>query len=157
MEKRFLRVKVSDLIPYERNPRKIPEEAVNDVRESIRQCGALDPIEVDEDMVILSGHTRRLAYLAEGIEEADVIQYVGMTEEQKRKYRLLANKTGEKSGWDFDLLDWELEDIDWEGYDFGFDATPDDINVDGLFEDAEPKEPKHKTVVCPHCGESFEI
>lgn len=156
MEKKFLRVKVADLVPYERNPRRIPEEAINDVRESIHQCGALDPIEVDEDMVILSGHTRRLAYLAEGIEETDVVQYIGLTDEQKRKYRLLANKTGEKSGWDFDLLNWELEDIDWEGYDFGFDEN-DDINVDGLFADAEPKEQKPKVVVCPHCGETFEL
>lgn len=157
IEKRFMRVSVDALVPYERNPRKIPEEAVNDVRESIRQCGPLDPIEVDENMVILSGHTRRLALIAEGIKEADVMQYTGMTEEQKRKYRLLANKTGEKSGWDFDLLDWELSDIDWEGYDFGFDANPDDIDVDGLFTEAEPKEPKHKVIVCPHCGESFEV
>lgn len=156
MEKKFMRVKVADLIPYERNPRRIPEEAVDDVRESIRQCGALDPIEVDENMVILSGHTRRLAYLAEGIEETDVVQYIGMTEEQKRKYRLLANKTGEKSGWDFDLLNWEAGELDFEGYDFGFDLTPDDIDVDGLFADAEPKEKKPHVVVCPHCGESFE-
>lgn len=157
MEKKFMRVKVADLIPYERNPRRIPEEAVDDVRESIRQCGALDPIEVDENMVILSGHTRRLAYLAEGIEETDVVQYIGMTEEQKRKYRLLANKTGEKSGWDFDLLNWEAGELDFEGYDFGFDLTPDDIDVDGLFADAEPKEKKPHVVVCPHCGESFEV
>lgn len=157
MEKKFMRVKVADLVPYERNPRRIPEEAVDDVRESIRQCGALDPIEVDENMVILSGHTRRLAYLAEGIEETDVVQYIGMTEEQKRKYRLLANKTGEKSGWDFDLLNWEAGELDFEGYDFGFDLTPDDIDVDGLFADAEPKEKKPHIVVCPHCGESFEV
>lgn len=59
-----------------------------------------------------------------------------MTEEQKRKYRLLDNKVAEKSGWDFELLDWELEDIDFEGYDFGFDIA------DFEDEDTERKEVK---------------
>lgn len=157
MKKELVRMRVDDLIPYARNPRKIPEEAVEDVRESIRQCGDLDPIEIDEDNVILAGHTRRLAYLAEGIKEVDCIRYVGMTDEQKRKYRILANKTGEKSGWDFELLDWELEDLDFEGYDFGFNVTEGDLDIDGLFTDAEHKEKKAKTVVCPNCGEEFEI
>lgn len=122
IKKEMLRMSISELVPYERNPRKIPQSAIDDVRESIRQCGALDPIEVDENNVILAGHTRRLAYIDEGIDVVDVVRYTGLTEEQKRKYRLLSNKTGEKSSWDYELLNWELEDLDFEGYDFGFDV-----------------------------------
>lgn len=125
VEKKFIRVKVEDLVPYERNPRKIPQDAIEDVKESFRQCSDLDPIEVDEDMVILSGHTRRLAAIEFGLTEVDVIQYIGLTEEQKRKYRILANKAGEKSKWDLSLLEWEISDLDFEGYDFGF-KFPDD-------------------------------
>ena len=105
--------------------------------------------------MILSGHTRRLAALELGIKEVDVLRVTGLTEKQKRKYRLLANKTGEKSGWDYELLDWELEDLDFEGYDFGFDY--DSVDLDGLFEEAAPKEKKPKMVKCPHCGEEFEL
>lgn len=157
MQKTFMRVKVSELVPYENNPRTIPEEAVDDVRESIRQCGDLDPIEVDENMVILSGHTRRLAYLAEGVEETDIIMYSGLTENQKKKYRLLANKTGEKTGWDFAKLDVELPGIDFEEYDFGFDVDEMDVSaLDGLFGETEPKEPKEpEPIQCPHCGQWF--
>ena len=157
IEKKLIRVKVADLIPYERNPRKIPQEAVDDVRESIRQCGSLDPIEVDEGMEILAGHTRRLAYLAEGVEEVDVIQYTGLTEEQKRKYRLLSNKTGEKSGWDYELLDWELEDLDFEGHDFGF--SMDEVDIDDMFSEHQPaeKEEKLHEIVCPCCGKTFVV
>lgn len=61
IEKKLVRMKVADLIPYERNPRKIPQEAIDDVKESYMQCGVIDPIEIDENNVILSGHTRRLA------------------------------------------------------------------------------------------------
>lgn len=156
IQKELIRAKVADLIPYEKNPRRIPQEAIDDVKESFRQCGVLDPIEVDENMEILSGHTRRLAAIDAGIEEVDVLRVTGLTDEQKRKYRLLANKTGEKTGWDFDLLDWELEDLDFEGYDFGF-GSADDIDVDGLFSDSIPKEHEEKThkIICPHCGEEF--
>lgn len=155
--KEFIKLKIEDLHPYERNPRKIPQEAIDDVKESYIQCGVIDPIEVDEDNVILSGHTRRLAALELNLKEIDVLRVSGLTEQQKRKYRILANKTGEKSGWDFELLEWELEDLDFEGYDFGFDGF-DTPELDDLFEDSEPKEEKKKrTIVCPHCGEEIEI
>lgn len=155
--KKLVQIKVADLVPYERNPRKIPQQAVDDVKESFMQCGVIDPIEIDEDNVILSGHTRRLAALELKLDKVDALRVTGLSDEQKRKYRLLANKTGERSGWDYELLDWELEGLDFEGHDFGFDLSGNEIDVDGLFADAEPKEAKPKTVVCPHCGEEFEI
>lgn len=156
MNKQLITLKVSDLIPYERNPRKIPQEAINDVKESYVQCGVIDPIEVDENNVILSGHTRRLAAIELKLKEVDALRVTGLTEEQKRKYRILANKTGEKSGWDFELLEWELQDLDFEDYDFGFNVTSES-DIDNLFGEIEAKEKKPKTAVCPHCGQEFEL
>ncbi len=156
IKKTLVRMKVSDLVPYERNPRKIPQKAIDDVCESYRQCGVIDPIEIDEQNVILSGHTRRLAALELGLKVIDCLKVEGLTEEQKRKYRILANKTGERSGWDFELLDWELQDLDFEGYDFGFNVGDLD-NLDGFFSEAPEKEKKPKLVTCPHCGEEFEL
>lgn len=156
IQKELIRIAVSDLVPYERNPRKIPQEAIDDVKESYRQCGVIDPIEIDENNVILSGHTRRLAAQEMGITEVDALRVTGLTEAQKKKYRLLANKTGEKSGWDYDLLEWELQDLDFEGYDFGF-STYDGADIDDLFEEATPNEKKPKTVICPECGHEFEL
>lgn len=120
MKKELIRIKVADLIPYDNNPRIITQEAIDDVRESYRQCGVIDPIEIDEDNVILCGHTRRLAAMEDGIEEVDALRVSGLTKAQKRKYRILANKTGEKSVWDYPKLNLELEDLDFEGYDFDF-------------------------------------
>ena len=125
MEKTLIRMNVSDLVPYERNPRKIPQDAVDAVKESYRQCGVIDPIEVDENNVILSGHTRRLAALELGITEIDALRVTGLNEAQKRKYRILANKTSEKSGWDYELLAEEIDDLDFGDFDFGWDF-PDD-------------------------------
>lgn len=156
IKKELISLEIGELVPYERNPRKIPQEAIDDVKESYRQCGVIDPIEIDEDNVILSGHTRRLAAMELGIKKVDVLRVTGLTEQQKRKYRLLANKTGEKSGWDFELLDWELEELDFEGYDFGFEKF-NDSEIEDLFDEAQPSEKKKKVITCPHCGEEFEL
>lgn len=107
VKKEFLTLKISDIIPYDKNPRK-NENAVPGVQESIRQCGDLDPIEIDENNIILSGHTRLMALKRAGYTETDVVRYTGLTEEQKKKYRLLANKTAEMSDWDYDLLAGEI-------------------------------------------------
>lgn len=127
--KRFETWPLEKIIPYENNPRK-NDEAVADVMESIRQCENLDPIEVDENGIILSGHTRLKALQKLKYAETDVVVYEGLSDEQKRKYRLLANKTNEKSGWDIERLDEELADLDFQGYDFGFDLGDDDEEDD---------------------------
>ena len=54
------KVALSAIKPYESNPR-INDDAVDAVAESIRQCGYCAPIVVDENMVILAGHTRHKA------------------------------------------------------------------------------------------------
>lgn len=150
ISKKLVRMKTSDLIPYENNPRTIPQEAVDDVCESYRQCGVIDPIEVDENNVILAGHTRRMAAIQVGLTSVDVLKVTGLTEEQKRKYRILANKTGEKSGWDYDLLAEELDELDFGDYDFGWDFPEEENSL--IEKEAEednykveiPEEPKTK-------------
>lgn len=148
VKKEFIQIKIEDLIPYGNNPRH-NEEAVPDVAESIRQCGDLDPIEVDENNVILSGHTRLLALRQQGFTETDVIRYTGLTEEQKKKYRLLANKTGEKATWDLEKLAEELDDLDFDGFDFGFDLDLENIEeepevYDDDYDPKPPEDPKSK-------------
>lgn len=159
VEKEFVTLKLDEIIPYENNPR-INDDAVDDVVESIKQCENLDPIEIDENNIILSGHTRFKALTELGYTEADCLRFTGLTDAQKRKYRLLANKTGERAKWDFELLPIELDGLDFEGYDFDFDlpgAPFDESALDDLFADAPEKEKQPKTAKCPHCGEVFEI
>ena len=79
IQKELLKMPVSDLVPYENNPRVISPAAVDACAESIKQCSALDPIEVDENNVILSGHTRRLALMQLNVDMADVVRYTGLT------------------------------------------------------------------------------
>ena len=119
------RVKIGEIKPYENNPR-LNDGAVDAVAESIRQCGYCAPIVVDENMVILAGHTRHKALQKLGYDECEVCIVKGLTPEQKKKYRILDNKTNELASWDFALLESELEGLDFEGFDFGFDLSTDE-------------------------------
>ena len=127
--------KLSDIIPYKNNPRK-NDDAVDKVAESIRQCGYCAPIIVDENGVILAGHTRLKSLKKLGWTEAEVVVRAGLTDEQKKKYRLLDNKTGEAATWDFELLNLELEEIDFGGFDFGFEIEPPEVTDDDFDADA---------------------
>ena len=148
--KEYITLNIEDIIPYENNPR-INDDAVAGVVESIKQCGELDPIEVDESNVILSGHTRLLAYKKLEYKQVSVLKITGLTEPQKRKYRLLTNKTGEVAAWDFDKLGLELEGLDFDGFDFGFDVDLPILEEDAQkevveddYDEEQPVEPKAK-------------
>lgn len=145
---------LSEIKPYENNPRR-NDGAVTAVEESIKQCGYIAPIIVDEDGVILAGHTRYKALKNLGRTEAEVVVKTGLTEDQKRKYRLLDNKTSELAEWDFDLLAGELEGLDFDGFDFGF-AFPDSEALD-LDESPSVEEEQEKTAHCPKCGFTFRL
>ena len=145
IKKEFKTVNLNEIIPYENNPRN-NDEAVQYVIESINQCENLDPIEIDENNVILSGHTRLNALKKIGYTETDVIQYSGLSEEQKKKYRILANKTNEIATWDFEKLEKELADLDFEGFDFGFDGI--EINEPEEHEVVEDEVPEDVETRC---------
>lgn len=142
--------------PYERNPRK-NDDAVDAVAESIKQCGYIAPIIVDEDGVILAGHTRYKALQKLGRTECEVVVKEGLTEEQKRKYRILDNKTSELAQWDFELLADELEELDFGDFDFGFSqGEAEAIDLDcGQTNESAGQAGEAELAHCPKCGFEF--
>ena len=158
------RLKLSEVTPYVNNPRK-NDDAVNAVAESIRQCSYITPIIVDEDHVIIAGHTRYKALKALGEESAECLICDGLSEEQKKKYRFLDNKTGEKATWDLMKLEVELEGLDLEGFDFfgmAVDLPVDsggggsDKELTGTTElDTEVFGDEEFKYECPNCGFRF--
>lgn len=136
---------LDELVPYGNNPRDI-SAATPDVVESMRQVGYITPIVVDENNVILAGHTRYAALQELGEKQVRVIVASGLTEEQKKKFRLYDNKTGEIAEWDQEKLHEELFDVNFGDYDFG----------QPKFDSAEPDETV-RTKTCPCCGEVFEV
>jgi site-specific DNA-methyltransferase (adenine-specific) len=139
-------LQMADLHPYEKNPRN-NDAAVDAVVESIKQCGYIAPIIVDEDGVILAGHTRYKALQKLGKTEVECIVKEGLTEEQKRKYRLLDNKTNELADWDMELLAVELADLDFGDLDlnWGLDLEEDRPEaIDDDYDKPAPEVPRAK-------------
>lgn len=146
-------VNIDDVYPYPNNPRK-NDDAVQAVAESIRQCGYISPIIVDEDYVILAGHTRYKALQELGYKQVRVAVAAGMSEEAKKKYRLLDNKTAELAKWDFDLLAEELERLEFGDLNLSWGIEIPDFDFNDNIEpgDAESNTNPSDTITCPKCG-----
>lgn len=142
-----------ELIPYEKNPRD-NRAALDAIELSIEEYGFTNPILVNEEKVILAGHTRREAAILAGLEKVPYIVVDGLTEAQQKAYRLADNKLSELSIWDEDLLKEELEDLVDEDYDISLTGFSDVDLTDLLkdeedLEDIEPEEPKEKKTTLP--------
>lgn len=107
----FRLTKLTDIKPYERNPRVISQAAVDAVAKSIQAFGFRQPIVVDKDGIILAGHTRYKAACQLGLAEVPVVWASDITDLQAKGYRIADNKTAELSAWDRDGLDAEIKEL----------------------------------------------
>lgn len=155
-EIKLIRKKVNDLLPYENNPRH-NEGAVDPVSESIVRYGYKVPIIIDGNGTIITGHTRLKALQKLGIESVDVILADDLSDEQVKEFRLVDNKVSEFAKWDSVKLEEELANLENSLEEFSFMSITD-MDIDSFFEEKpESAEKKPKTVICPHCGEEFEV
>src|ERR671927_641368 len=90
---------IASIRPYENNPR-LNDAAVDAVAASIRAYGFRQPLVVDEESVIIVGHTRYKAALKLGMTEVPVHVAVGLSPAQAQAYRLADNQTATMSTWD---------------------------------------------------------
>src|SRR6516225_9625570 len=93
---------IARIRPYENNPR-VNDAAVDAVAASIKAFGFRQPIVVDQEGVIIVGHTRYKAALKLGLEEVPVHVAVGLSPAQAKAYRLADNQTATFSAWVFVL------------------------------------------------------
>ena len=152
-------IAVKDLIPYERNTKKHDKTQINNVAESIKQYGFVQPIVIDKDNVVVIGHCRLIAAKQLKMKEVPCVCVEDLTEEQVKALRIVDNKSNE-SEWDFDILADELAQLDLIGFDFDFKMPYQEeestVNIDDFFVDTEQKPKEPKKIQCPHCGEWFE-
>ena len=136
--------KVNDLIPYEKNPRKLTEKQKEFLQKSLTKFNLMSIPTINTDNTIISGHQRVkiLQLLGRGNEEIDVrVPNRKLTEAEMREANLLDNKTQELGEWDFDLLkDFDvnlLKDVEFSDTELGipdveFDEPPA-LDKVGLF------------------------
>jgi hypothetical protein len=144
---------ITDIRPYENNPR-VNDPAVEAVAASIRAFGFRQPIVVDEQGVIIVGHTRFKAALQLGLEEVPVHVAIGLSPAQAKAYRIADNQTAKLSDWDFDRRPLELAELQQLDFDLnltGFSADEllkllEPATTEGLTDpDAVPEPPDEPT------------
>lgn len=131
-------VKIKEIKPYDRNAKKHDDTQINNVAESIRQFGFVQPIVIDSNGVIVIGHCRFEAAKRLKYAEVPCIMVDDLTPEQVDALRIVDNKTNE-SPWDIDLLTEELQDLDLSMFDFAWDLMEETAEATEITEDEAPE------------------
>jgi len=97
--------RVNDLVPHGKNPRRMSEKQLDDLKRSIEKFNLVELPACDADGTILAGHQRMkvLQILGRGDEEIEVrLPNRPLTAQEREQYLLTSNAVhGE---WDYDLL-----------------------------------------------------
>ncbi len=148
---------ITKLKPYDKNPRIITEVGLTQLKMSFDEIGMAQPININTDGTILSGHARVLQLTAEGETHVDVyIPDRELTAKQEEAVVIRMNKSV-IGKWDMDMLaeEFRLEDL----VEYGFDESEfaknegdlsdknKELNTDDFGSDLEH--------VCPKCGFEF--
>jgi len=135
--KKLITVPLTKLIPYEQNT-KIHTDNVEEIAKSIQRNEYITPIIIDEKFIILAWHGRTLALQHLWESKTQVIQVTGLTEEQKKDFRISDNKIAELSEWNIDMLQIELKGVSIELQELFPDIVLEEIELDEETEDIIP-------------------
>ncbi len=128
---------ISNIKPYENNPRKLSEQAIEKVAMSLKEYGFRQPIVVDKDMVIVAGHTRFRASKKLGLKQVPISVIDNLSEEQINAYRIADNRTAEESEWDNELLKMEIKELEAKDFKLDLLGFNDEQLNDILFEEKQ--------------------
>lgn len=113
--------KIKDLLPNSKNPRKISDKQMSDLKKSLEKYNLVEIPAIDTDGTILAGHQRIKALQLLGREDEIIdvrIPNRKLTQEESDSYMIASNALG--GDWDFTLLkDFKPEFL----IDVGFDIT----------------------------------
>lgn len=134
--------KLSDLVPWDRNPRQLTEAQAEHIETSIAQFGLVDPPAINKDNTIIGGHQRRniMELMDEYGADAQIDVRVPSRTLNEREVEELNIRLNKNTGsFDFDALanDFEVDDL----LDWGFE--PFELGLDDSYgndvEDVEPQ------------------
>jgi DNA modification methylase len=99
------------LRPSKDNARTHPKKQRDKLIRIIRQCGFFNPILVDEQGKVISGHLRFSVAEQLGLTEIPVIQITHLSDLEKRALALAENRIALDAGWDREMLAAELGEL----------------------------------------------
>lgn len=135
---------INSLKPDENNPRFHPVDNIGMIEDSLEQFGPMRSIVIDEDDNIIAGNGTIEAAKHNGIKKILVIdapddaivavRKKGLTEDQKKKYKVYDNATTDSSEWDLEVLAMEYDEAFLVS--LNISLTPDEEkDMSGFFPD----------------------
>jgi DNA modification methylase len=137
---KIMKIEIADITsikPYENNPRKLKDAAIEKVAMSLKEYGFRQPIVVDKDRIIVVGHTRYRASKKLGFKEVPITIADNLTPEQINAYRIADNRTAEESEWDNELLKMEIKELEAKDFKLDLLGFNDEQLNDILFEEKQ--------------------
>lgn len=113
---KIIEVDIEKITPYYKNAKKHDKTQINNVAESIKQFGMVQPLVLDKKNEIIIGHCRYEALKQLGWKKIPCVMAEDLDSVQVEKLRLLDNRLNE-SEWDVELLSEIVPELDFYGFD----------------------------------------
>ena len=158
------KIKITDLIPSDYNPRIMPENESTKLRNSLETFGLVDPIVINlKNNHIIGGHQRFEVLIDQHLEDNKIFDELNLirlgdigwvftdteltveSDDHEKALNLTLNKIGGE--WDSEKLFSVLEELEVNNFDLGltgFDGFDEEIEIKGLLDKMEFSEPENK-------------
>ena len=131
--------KISDLLPWDRNPRQLSPEQAENLEKSLEKFGVVEPPAINTDNTIIGGHQRShvLSLMEEFGKDAEIDVRVPSRKLTEREVEELNVRLNKNTGsFDFDALanDFEIGDLmDWGFKPFELGLPADELDYDEIW------------------------
>ena len=161
MNRKIEEVSLLKLKPYHNNPR-LNAKSILMLEKAIETYGFLVPIDVDEDYVIVTGHSRFAAAKKLGLAKVPVIVLRGLSERKIKEYRIADNKVAEFTKLDVESKYKQLSEYVKEDTLMAYAFPEVEIVAPTNFVtpvDLDPIDKEEETTecICPYCYHEFEV
>lgn len=104
-------ISVSELRPHPRNARTHSTQQIDQIVESYREFGVINPVVIDARNTIVAGHARWQAAQRLGLAALPCLRVEHLSDAQIRAFMIADNKIASNAGWDEVLLAEELKEL----------------------------------------------
>lgn len=121
--------KVSDLINYQYNPRKMSADQMRMLRNSLEEFGLAEIPVINADNTLVAGHQRCAAMLALGWGDREIdVRVPNRALEEKELKQYNFNSNAIKGDWVENILQEHFSFIDFQDYGLAFDSLQAEIS-----------------------------
>lgn len=156
-------VDTCDLLPYEKNNKKHPDDQIALLAKGIRNFGFRWPIAANKKTKkIISGHARLQAASLLNMDKVPVVWHEFKSAAEEKAFRIADNKLASRAEDDFRNIVSEIQDLDTGEIDLELTGYLEDeiaqimSSIPEMGEEKDGESGEGKTVTCPKCKHVFD-